>query len=121
MSEHTSQADTGGWLIVIALSGALISGGFIMRGKGTDAQTATNPDANATSTDFIDAEILPRTRKLVIQKIGSLKAYNNTIAQNEIYYTASRQGKSGGVTDFVPSDPRLDLFALLLQLLEDVV
>ena len=83
MSEHTSQTDTGGWLIVIALSGALISGGFIMRGKGTDAQVAANPDANATSTDFMDAEILPRTRKLVIQKIGSLKAYNNTIAQTD--------------------------------------
>lgn len=79
------------WLVTGGLSVALIGGAFLWR----DQQSAPAPPPANGSANAIDIRPLPRTRKLVKQKIGSLEAYNQVIPQADqlrefSYWTKNR-------------------------------
>jgi hypothetical protein len=78
MAESPPKTSSGDWRVTVAVVGVLIGGALLWRGQGNDEPPPNSKPAPAEYTGP-----LPRTHKLVIQKIGSLEAYNNAIAQTD--------------------------------------
>jgi hypothetical protein len=80
MAESSSQASSADWRITVAVVAVLIGGALLWRGMGGNAPSNEPPPSSQPKMGEYPGP-LPRTRKLVIQKLGSLEAYNNAIAQ----------------------------------------
>ena len=105
MAEKNSPTpvNQGSWPLTIALSVALVVGGFLLRNKSDAQAPAPQPKGGAPQTKLSDEKYLPRTRKLVRQKIGSLEAYNQKIAEADQlaefrHWTGNREVKAEAFT-----------------------
>ena len=101
--DSSAPANQGSWPLTIALSVALVGGGFLLRNKSDAQAPAPQPKGGAPQVKLPDEKYLPRTRKLVRQKIGSLEAYNQKIAEADQlaefrHWTGNREVKTEAFT-----------------------
>ena len=101
--DSSAPANQGSWPLTVALSVALVGGGFLLRNKSDAQAPAPQPKGGAPQAKLPDEKYLPRTRKLVRQKIGSLEAYNQKIAEADQlaefrHWTGNREVKTEAFT-----------------------
>ncbi|SVE34591.1 uncharacterized protein METZ01_LOCUS487445, partial [marine metagenome] len=94
MGEPNPQPPSKDWLVTGVIVIALMGGAWFWRSQQTP--TVQSPPRSLQPATAIDDKPLPRTRKLVRQKIGSLEAYNQKIPQaNQLqeffYWTDDRE------------------------------
>ena len=82
MAESPAPSPSQDWLITGVLAVALVGGAFWWRGRTEPPPSPPiSPAPESPGTAFADGKPLPRTRGLVLQKLGSLESYNQQIAE----------------------------------------